>query len=56
MIFPVPAAASSGGLMKESGVNSRGPPSMEIFRGYVPVPMIVPGERYGAKRPWFYQE
>ena len=33
-----------------------GPPSMEVFEGHVPVPMIVPGEEYGVKRPWFYTE
>lgn len=32
------------------------PPSMEVFDGLVPVPMVVPGEEYGTKRPWFYTE
>lgn len=22
----------------------------------IPVPVIVPGERYGARKPWFYEE
>ena len=34
---------------------TQGPPSLEIFRGYVPVPMVIPAERYGTKRPWFFQ-
>lgn len=27
---------------------------MQIFNGIVPVPMLVPGEEYGKRRPWFY--
>ena len=33
-----------------------GPPGMDIFDGVIPVPMVVPGEEYGRKRPWFYSE
>lgn len=29
---------------------------MEIFDGVIPVPMVVPGEEYGRKRPWLYAE
>jgi len=29
---------------------------LEVFRGYVPIPMLVPGEGYGTRRPWFYNE
>jgi len=56
VVFLVPAATGSGGALKDNGVDSQGSPSTEVFRGYVPVPMIVPGEKYGTKRPWFYQE
>jgi hypothetical protein len=28
--------------------------SMEIFLGHIPVPMVVPGEEYGKRRPWFF--
>jgi hypothetical protein len=42
---PGPASASAG--------PSRG---MQIFNGIVPVPMVVPGEEYGKRRPWFYGE
>lgn len=38
---------------KEANIES---PTMEIFKGVVPVPMAVPGEMYGGKRPWFYAE
>ncbi len=31
-------------------------PGMEVFAGHVPVPMQVPGERYGSLRPWFITE
>lgn len=31
-------------------------PGMDVFDGSVPVPMVVPGEHYGARRPWFYKE
>jgi hypothetical protein len=39
-----------------SGVFGAGPPSMKVFEGRVPVPMVVPGEEYGTERPWFYTE
>jgi hypothetical protein len=29
---------------------------MDIFADCVPVPMVVPGEEYGSRRPWFYTE
>lgn len=28
---------------------------MEVFQGYVPVPLVVPGQEYGERRPWFYR-
>ena len=60
VIFPVPEDARGSGAQvgasKERGVGSQGSHALEVFRGYVPVPMIVPGERYGTRRPWFYQE
>ena len=28
----------------------------ETFRGVVPVPMVWPGEEYGARKPWFFME
>lgn len=29
-------------------------PTFEVFEGVVPVPMVVPGEPFGDRRPWFY--
>jgi hypothetical protein len=57
VIFPVPASAGDAGdaggdAVKQSG-DDQGSPGFEVFRGYVPVPMVVPGEKYGTKRPWF---
>ncbi|TVY80638.1 Tyrosyl-DNA phosphodiesterase [Lachnellula suecica] len=34
----------------------QGPPGMEVFKGKIPVPMVVPGNEYAGKRPWFYTE
>lgn len=31
-------------------------PGMSVFDGILPVPMIVPGEEYQGRRPWFYSE
>lgn len=55
VVVPIPA--------KESPIEPTGgsPPQgqqlgMEVFHGSVPVPMAVPGEAYGPRRPWFYSE
>ncbi|KAH7321545.1 tyrosyl-DNA phosphodiesterase [Rhexocercosporidium sp. MPI-PUGE-AT-0058] len=29
---------------------------MDVFAGHVPVPMQVPGDKYGLRRPWFYKD
>lgn len=67
VVIPVMQARSSSMSSKEvddrenavhggsAGFNA-GRPGMEIFDGRVPVPMVVPGEEYGTKRPWFYAE
>ena len=26
------------------------------FEGLVPIPMQIPGERYGHRKPWFFTE
>ncbi len=41
---------------KRSSGCKAGPPGMDVFDGVIPVPMVVPGEEYGRKRPWFYSE
>ena len=47
----------STGLEKAGDADSRAViPGMDVFDGVVPVPMAVPGERYGDRRPWFNME
>jgi hypothetical protein len=43
VVVPVP--------VKEQSISN-----MQIFEGVVPVPMVTPGEEYGQKRPWFFEE
>ncbi|CZR59989.1 uncharacterized protein PAC_09884 [Phialocephala subalpina] len=37
----------------EEGGQSLG---MEVFDGVVPVPMLTPGEPYGARKPWYFAQ
>ncbi|KAF8851122.1 phospholipase D/nuclease [Acephala macrosclerotiorum] len=37
----------------EAGGQSLG---MEVFDGVVPVPMLTPGEPYGARKPWYFSQ
>ena len=59
MIVPVPTAsrpgAPDGGVVDGSahGLNA---PGMDVFQGYIPVPMIVPGREYGELRPWYFHD
>lgn len=39
-----------------SGIGQHDLAGMGVFEGHVPVPMAVPGEPYGTRRPWFYNE
>lgn len=48
--------AGENAVQERSGGSGAGPPSMKVFEGRVPVPMVVPGEEYRTKRPWFYTE
>lgn len=51
MVLAVPAKEHSHD--GEAG----GPKSLnEVFDGVVPVPMVVPGEEYGKREPWFFME
>lgn len=56
-MFPVPATERPPSV-KGYGDDQSSSTSLEIFCGYVPVPMVIPGERYGTgtKRPWFSRE
>ncbi|TVY39670.1 Tyrosyl-DNA phosphodiesterase [Lachnellula subtilissima] len=40
----------------EAQDQGQGPPSMEVFKDKIPVPMVVPGEEYSGRKPWFYTE
>ena len=46
----------AGNLDAESHDQDQGAPGMEVFKDKIPVPMIVPGEDYGGRKPWFYME
>lgn len=37
-------------------VHVSGDAGLEEFEGIVPVPMHVPGESYGDKKPWYFTE
>ncbi|KAH8821585.1 tyrosyl-DNA phosphodiesterase domain protein [Xylogone sp. PMI_703] len=49
VIIPIPSTSTFEN--KTVGYTDNG---MEIFNTQVPVPMILPGEPYGKRRPWFY--
>lgn len=50
-------ASWAGAVSGQGDINQHDLASMEFFGGdgYVPVPMVVPGEMYRT-RPWFYNE
>ncbi|TVY28988.1 Tyrosyl-DNA phosphodiesterase [Lachnellula hyalina] len=50
VIFPVAGAET------QDQARGQGPPGMEVFKDKIPVPMIVPGEEYSGRKPWFYTE
>lgn len=31
-------------------------PTMDVFDGTIPVPMVFPGNTYGSNSPWYYNE
>lgn len=52
----IQAAIQTSGTSADQTLAHDGLVGMEIFTGAVPVPMIVPGEEYGHRRPWFVNE
>ena len=53
VIFPVradEAVDDKGGAVEDA------PPGIEVFTGHVPVPMVVPGEVYAGRKPWFFKD
>lgn len=55
VVVPIPAPRTALGVHQDQAM-TRPVLGMDIFDSYVPVPMKVPGEEYGSKRPWFFQE
>jgi hypothetical protein len=49
VIFSVPQ--SIGKDLVSGEAEGHTPIGMDVFHGYVPVPMVVPGAEYGARRP-----
>ncbi|CAG8955283.1 hypothetical protein HYFRA_00011265 [Hymenoscyphus fraxineus] len=33
-----------------------GPSDIDIFTGHIPIPMVVPGEEYAGREPWYFRE
>ena len=65
-MIPISVPPASYGPMCEAGSGTNegsvsygfgaGPTNMDVFGSVIPIPMIVSGEEYGGKRPWFYTE
>jgi hypothetical protein len=49
VIFSVPKPAGKG--LVNDRAEGHASIGMDVFHGYVPVPMVVPGREYGARRP-----
>jgi Tyrosyl-DNA phosphodiesterase len=56
VVIPVPLSALLAGNSTDDGAAVAEGLNMSVFDGYLPVPMIVPGEAYQGRRPWFYNE
>ncbi|PBP16310.1 tyrosyl-DNA phosphodiesterase domain protein [Diplocarpon rosae] len=53
VVLPIPSLPQDE-LIGREGVEDWA--SMDDAFGAVPIPMEVPGEAYGDRRPWFYSE
>lgn len=43
------------GKGKEKGKgNGDGYELKDVFEGTLPVPMVIPGEEYGGRKPWYF--
>lgn len=56
VLIPIPPSVAPTGEAPDRGAAVWDRLDMSVFDGHIPVPMIVPGEKYGARRPWFYNE
>ena len=37
--------------------DAESPTALDVFDGTVPVPMVLPGKRYGgARKPWYFMD
>ncbi|KAI9840597.1 MAG: hypothetical protein M1838_003992 [Thelocarpon superellum] len=51
----IPASVPSPDL-PDDAAGAGGVIGMDVFMGRVPVPLRIPAELYGSRRPWFYSE
>jgi hypothetical protein len=61
VIIPIPTEVTSesweGGLESANQDLAEASVGMDVFNnGHIPVPMVVPGDVYGARRPWFFND
>ena len=55
VIIPIPATRADLTSCLAEPAQKRSVPSLSIFEGVVPVPMVA-GDEYGRRRPWFFKE
>jgi hypothetical protein len=46
---PLPAKSSDARDTKREAL------PLSVFDGVVPVPMLIPGELYGVRKPWYFR-
>ncbi len=56
VVIPVPSSMLPADKSTDYEAPVADGPCMSVFNGVLPVPMIVPGEEYQDRRPWFYSE
>ncbi|OWO99911.1 hypothetical protein B2J93_6966 [Marssonina coronariae] len=54
VVLPIPKVSQDDAIDRPKGVQD--PAGMDEVFGTLPIPMEVPGEAYGDRRPWFYNE
>lgn len=50
VIFAIPSDATES----KGSDEHEGPPAMSIFKDHIPLPMVVPGEEYAGREPWYF--
>jgi hypothetical protein len=56
VVIPVPSSALPAETSTDAGARVADGLDMSVFDGYIPVPVVIPGEEYQGRRPWFYSE